>query len=390
MDGLEGIRVLDLTHYVAGPFCTLMMGDAGADVVKLEPPEGDRVRNFPSSFAGESRLFLGLNRSKRSLALNLRTEQGREIAQKLASQVDVFVEGYRPGAIEKFGLGADALMRENPRLIYLSVSAYGQGGPLRERRGIDPIIQTTAGIPAEQGGGGAPQLVQGSFVDYMTGALAYGAVMMALYARERTGQGQRVDASLLGGATAMQFGRLIWASDTEPVSEVEDALNDRIARVYEVSDGYIYLYMDVDGFWEKSSEILGLPELLEEEAWRTFRGRHDARGVIIPLVQEVLRRAPGEEWVRKFEGEGVPCARVRKPTDLYEDPQMKAMGYLAQAEHPEYGVLQLGGVPVKFDKTPSSVRRPPPVLGQHSDEVLRELGLAVEEIAVLRREDVVR
>ncbi|MCE2453924.1 MAG: CoA transferase [Nitrospinae bacterium] len=320
-------------------------------------------------------MFLGLNRSKRSLALNLRTEQGREIAKTLAAQMDVFVEGYRPGAIEKFGLGADALMRENPRLVYLSVSAYGQGGPLRERRGIDPIIQTTAGIPAEQGGSGAPELVQGSFVDYMTGALAYGAVMMALYVRERTGEGQRIDASLLGGATAMQFGRLMWAS-----SEVEDALNDRIARVYEVSDGHIYLYMDVDGFWEKSSEVLGLPELLEEEAWRTFRGRHEAREEIIPLVQEVLRTAPGEEWVRKFEGEGVPCARVRKPTDLYEDPQMKAMGYLAQAEHPEYGVLRLGGIPVKFDKTPSSVRRPPPVLGQHSDEVLAELGLSAEEI----------
>ena len=390
MDGLEGIRVLDLTHYVAGPFCTLMMGDAGADVVKLEPPSGDRVRNFPSSFAGESRLFLGLNRSKRSLALNLREEQGREIAKKLAAQVDVFVEGYRPGAIEKFGLGADALMRENPRLIYLSVSAYGQGGPLRERRGIDPIIQTTAGIPAEQGAGGAPELVQGSFVDYMTGALALGAVMMALYVRERTGEGQRIDASLLGGATAMQFGRLMWASDTEPVSEVEDALNDRIARVYEVSDGHIYLYMDVDGFWEKSCEILDLPELLKVDAWRTFQGRHDAREAIIPRVQEVLRTAPGEEWVRKFEGEGVPCARVRKPTDLYEDPQMKAMGYLAQAEHPEYGVLQIGGVPVKFDKTPSSVRRPPPMLGQHTDEVLGELGFSPDEIAVLRTEDVVR
>ena len=390
MDGLEGIRVLDLTHYVAGPFCTLMMGDAGADVVKLEPPSGDRVRNFPSSFAGESRLFLGLNRSKRSLALNLREEQGREIAKKLASQVDVFVEGYRPGAIEKFGLGADALMRENPRLIYLSVSAYGQGGPLRERRGIDPIIQTTAGIPAEQGAGGAPELVQGSFVDYMTGALALGAVMMALYVRERTGEGQRIDASLLGGATAMQFGRLMWASDTEPVSEVEDALNDRIARVYEVSDGHIYLYMDVDGFWEKSCEILDLPELLKVDAWRTFRGRHDAREAIIPRVQEVLLTAPGEEWVRKFEGEGVPCARVRKPTDLYEDPQMKAMGYLAQAEHPEYGVLQIGGVPVKFDKTPSFVRRPPPMLGQHTDEVLGELGFSPDEIAALRTEDVVR
>ncbi len=390
MGALDGIRVLDMTHYVAGPFCTLMMGDAGADVVKLEPPEGDRVRNFPSSFAGESRLFLGLNRSKRSLALNLRAARGREIARKLASDADVFVEGYRPGAVERLGLGADALMRENPRLIYLSVSAYGQRGPLRERRGIDPIIQTTAGIPAEQGAGGPPRLVQGSFVDYITGALALGAVLMALYARERTGEGQRIDASLLGGAAAAQFGRLIWAPDSEPLSRVEDALSDRISRIYEVADGHIYLYLDVDGFWEKSCEVLGLPELLENAAWQAFRGRHRARDAIIPRVQKVLLGASAEEWVRKFEGVGVPCARVRKPADLFEDEQMKAMGYLAQAEHPEYGVLRMAGVPVQLDKTPSSVRRPPPRLGQHTDEVLGEMGLPPREISALRAEEVVR
>ena len=143
----------------------------------------------------------------------------------------------------------------------------------------------------------------------------------------------------------MQFGRLMWASDLEPVSEVEDALNDRIARVYEVSDGHIYLYMDVDGFWEKSSEILGLPELLEEEAWRTFRGRHDARGVIIPWCRRSCAGRRARNGCASSRARGVPCARVRKPTDLYEDPQMKAMGYLAKAEHPEYGVLQLGACP---------------------------------------------
>ncbi len=390
MGALDGIRVLDLTHYVAGPFCTLMMGDAGADVVKLEPLTGDRVRNFPSSFEGESRLFLGLNRSKRSLALDLRSEEGRDVAHKLAARADVFVEGYRPGAVENLGLGADALMRENPCLVYLSVSAYGQAGPLRERRGIDPIIQTTAGIPSEQGAGGPPTLVQGSFVDYMTGALALSAVTMALYVRERTGRGQRIDASLLGGAAAMQFGRLVWAPGSEPVSKVEDALSDRIARVYEAADGYLYLYMDVDGFWEKACEVLDLPELLAEKAWQTFRGRHDARADIIPRVQEVLRTETAEEWVRRFEGVGVPCARVRKPADLYEDAQMRAMGYLAQAEHPEYGVLRIAGVPVKLGATPSSVRRPPPVLGQHTDEVLEELGLSQGEISALRGAGVVR
>ncbi len=390
MGALDGIRVLDLTHYVAGPFCTLMMGDAGADVIKLEPPAGDRVRNFPSSFEGESRLFLGLNRSKRSLSLNLRAERGREIARELAARADVFVEGYRPGAVEKLGLGADLLMSENPRLIYLSVSAYGQGGPLRERRGIDPIIQTTAGIPAEQGAGAPPQLVQGSFVDYVTGALAFGAVMMALYARERTGAGQRIDASLLGGAAALQFGRLVWAPGSEPLSKVEDALSDRIARIYEASDGHVYLYMDVDGFWEKSCEVLGLPGLLENEHWRAFRGRHAARARIIPRVQEVLRTASAESWVRRFEAVGVPCARVRRPADLFEDAQMRAMGYLAQAEHPEYGVLRMAGVPVKLDRTPSSVRRPPPQLGEHTDEVLGELGCSHREMADLRGRGVIR
>ena len=157
MDGLEGIRVLDLTHYVAGPFCTLMMGDAGADVVKLEPPEGDRVRNFPSSFAGESRLFLGLNRSKRSLALNLRTEQGRAIAKKLAAQADVFVEGYRPGAVEKFGLGADALMRENPRLIYLSVFRLRAGRPPARAAGAStPSSRRRRAFPPNRAGAAHP------------------------------------------------------------------------------------------------------------------------------------------------------------------------------------------------------------------------------------------
>ncbi|MEE9241315.1 MAG: CoA transferase, partial [bacterium] len=251
MGVLDGIRVLDLTRYVAGPFCTLMLSDAGADVVKIEPPGGDTIRHFPSTLEGGSRLFLGLNRGKRSLAVDLKKEEGQAIVRRMAEDADVFVEGNRPGVAEKLGLGYEALSRMNPRLVYASVSAYGQKGPLSERRGLDPILQTYAGIPSQQTEGGAPQIVQGHFVDYFTGALTLGAVMMALFERGRTGRGQYIDTSLLGSAAAMQQGRLVWASEREPIENVRDALNDRIARIYDSADGRFYVYMDADGFWER-------------------------------------------------------------------------------------------------------------------------------------------
>ena len=248
MGALEGILVLDLTRYVAGPFATLALSDAGADVVKIEPPGGDTIRRFPSTLEGGSRLFLGLNRGKQSLAIDLKKEQGQEIVRRMARRADVFIEGNRPGVAENLGLGYESLSAENPRLVYASVSAYGQKGPLRERRGLDPILQTHAGIPSQQAENGEPRLVQGHFVDYFTGSLTIGAVMMALFERNRTGRGQYIDTSLLGSAAAMQAGRLVWASDREPIDEVRDALNDRIARIYDSADGQFYLYLDADGF----------------------------------------------------------------------------------------------------------------------------------------------
>ncbi len=256
MGALDGIRVVDLTKYLAGPFCTQSLADAGADVVKIEPPGGDTIRHFPSTMEGGSRLFLGLNRGKRSLAVDLKKPEGQEIVRRMAGGADVFIESNRPGVAERLGLGYEALSGINPRLVYASISAYGQIGPLRDRRGLDPILQTYAGIPSQQAEGGIPRLVQGHFVDYFTGAMTLSAVGMALLGRERTGRGQYIDASLLGSAAAMQSGRLVWASEREPLEKIRDPLIDRIARIYDSADGQFYLYMDADGFWERACDVL--------------------------------------------------------------------------------------------------------------------------------------
>jgi len=385
---LDGIRVLDLTRYVAGPFATLALSDAGADVVKIEPPEGDTIRNFPSTLEGGSRLFLGLNRGKRSFVVNLKKKRGQEIVWRMAREADVFIEGNRPGVIEKLGLGYETLSRENPRLIYTSVSAYGQKGPLSKRRGLDPILQTHAGIPSQQTENGEPRLVQGHFVDYFTGALTLGAVMLALFERERTGQGQYIDTSLLGSAAAMQLGRLVWASESEPIDQVRDALNDRIARIYDSADGQFYLYLDADGFWERGLDVLGLEELKEDSRYSTHLGRHADRDSIIEKVQKVLMAKSAEEWVELFEVAGVPSAKVRPPSSLLEDEQMRAMGFLTQFVHPELGLLQMMGTPYVLEAA-STREGAPPLLGEHTDEILAGEGYGTGEIASLHQEGVV-
>ena len=240
---LAGLRVVDCSAIIAGPIATAFLATYGARVDKLEPLEGDALRTYPSTLPGLSRYFLGINRGKRSLALDLKHPQGLALARRLARTADVFVESFRPGVAARLGLDDGTLRAENPRLIYCSVSAFGQVGPLAERPGLDPVVQSYGGLAWEQGaaGEGAPELVRGSLVDYYTGSLAVSGILLALVARGQTGAGQRIETSLLDGVLAMQAGRAFWAQAQEPPDAVRDLLGDRVSRIYPTRDGHLYV-----------------------------------------------------------------------------------------------------------------------------------------------------
>ncbi|HLE44048.1 MAG TPA: CoA transferase, partial [Methylomirabilota bacterium] len=287
---LEGLRVVDLSAIIAGPVATAFLATFGAEVVKLEPLEGDALRSYPSTLPGQSRYFLGINRGKRSLALDLKHPDGAAIAGRLARDADVVVESFRPGVAARLGLDYPALRDANPRLVYCSISAYGQRGPLSSRPGLDPVVQCYGGLAWEQGApeGETPALVRGSLVDYYTGSLAASGILLALLGRGRTGAGQYLETSLLDGVLAMQAGRLFWAEALEPREAVRDLLGDRVSRIYPTREGHLYLYVELPKFWEGLCRTLGLEAWLDDPGLQTMVGRHAHKAALIARITERL------------------------------------------------------------------------------------------------------
>ena len=390
---LEGIRVLDFTQMMMGPWATQFLGDMGADVVKIERPsvgEWERgLRAMGDLLDGQSPFFLAMNRNKRSVALNLKDPRAREIVLRLAGDSDLVVENFRPGVMARLGLGYDDIAEVNPAIVYVSGSGFGQTGPYVDRPGQDLLIQAISGLAAYGGRAGDPPTPSGSsIVDASTALLLAYSSMVGLVHRLRTGEGQHIDVSLFDTAVALQCQEIAAFLSMERPFErseagVASAWLSAPFGIYRTSDGHLALAMG-------SLAVLG--ELLEEPRLAEYddpRRAYDGRDEVYGIVQERLTARPTGEWLDLLATKDVWCAPVQAFDRLVDDPQVAHNDLLTTVEHPNGGDVRVVGVPMRFSRTPGTVRRGPPTVGEHTDEVLAEAGYSDEEIRAFHDDGVV-
>ena len=392
---LAGLRVLDLTRILAGPLCTMMLGDLGADVIKVEPVAGgDDTRGWGPPFAGgESAYFLGVNRNKRSLTLDLATEAGREILAGLVARADVLVENFKTGTLETWGVGDAWLADHAPRVVRCSITGYGTSGPRARQPGYDFVLQAESGLMSICGAPDGPPTKYGvAIVDVCTGMLACSAILAALQARPRTGRGQRVEVSLHDAALAMLVN--VASSYLVAGQEARRFGNGHPTIVpyttYPTRDGQMAVAVGNDAQFARFAEAVGRPEWARDARFTRNRDRVVHRDVLDGLVADVLRGDVARAWLDRLRAAGVPCGRINTVAQALDDPHAAARGMVEAVEHPAAGALRLLGIPFKLAGTPATVRRPPPTLGQHTEEILRdELGLGAARVAELRAQKVI-
>ncbi len=391
---LDGVRVLEASQVMAGPYCALLLADMGADVVKVEKPRGgdDSRRMGPPFINGESAAFLAINRNKRSVALDLKQPAGQEVFRRLADRADILVENFRPGTLGALGLGYTDLAAEHPELIYCSISGYGQTGPDRERGGYDLVAQGAAGLMSITGHPGQPPVKVGVPVaDLNAGMYAAYGVLCAYIHRLKTGQGQYVDTSLLEGGLAYT----VWESAmffATGVTPPPMGSAHRLAAPYQAfktSDGYITIGAANQANWELLCEALGRLELVADPRYADNPARTRAAPELARELEPAFALRSTREWLERMEAVGLPAGPVNDMAAVYADPQIQARSMMVELDHPTAGRIKHIGVPVKLSRTPGSVRRPAPTLGQHSDEILAEAGLAPAEIGALRADRVI-
>ena len=390
---LEDVKVVDLTRTLAGPFCTMMLGDLGADVVKIEEPErGDETRSWTPFWNGESTQFVSFNRNKRSLSLNLKEEEGLDIVRSLAADADVMIESFRAGALERMGLGYEDIRRINPGIVYCSISGYGRTGPMAEKPGYDLIIQAYSGLMDLTGEpDGLPLRVGFSLVDLFTGMMAYGSVVTALYHQRQTGQGQRIEAALLDGQVAALSYHATAYMATGVVPQRMGSGHPSLVpyQSFPASDGYFILGVANQGLWERFCAAIERPDLLEDTRFKTNDDRVAHRAECVGLLSEIFRTRTVAEWVEVIERAGVPCGPINRVDDVVNNPQVQARNMIAELSHPNVPNLRIPNSPLKLAETPADIKRPPPLLGQHNDEILAELGYGAVEIGELKRKGVI-
>jgi crotonobetainyl-CoA:carnitine CoA-transferase CaiB-like acyl-CoA transferase len=384
---LSGVRVLDLSAYIAGPYGCSLLADLGAEVIKIESPSGDTLRQYPSTLEPEPRAFLGTNRSKLGIVLDLKQQEGQKVLLRLVERADVLVHNFRPSVPRRLGIEYERLRQMNPRLIYCALTGYGESGPLKETAGYDQVLQSLTGICTFQGSPGKPEIVLGSVVDfYAASQIAYG-VTAALFHRERTGEGQCVGVSLLRCALAMQSGRFIWA-EKEGREVGRDMRSGGITGIHPTKEGSIYISANTPHFWRAFCDLVGLPEFAENPNYDTVRKRALHAAEIVPKIREALRSRTALEWENLF-GERVPCGAVRPIEDMFDHPQVLAEGLVATFEHKTVGRYRGMARPLVFSKSPGPEPFAAPCLGQHTEDVLARFGYSAEELEQLRQRKVI-
>ena len=375
---LTGVRVIDLTTVISGPLATMSLGDLGADVIKIEQPNGgDFSRHVATRRADMSASFLNNNRNKRSVTLDLKTDHGLKATQTMAAQSDVFIQNFRPGVAERLGLGYDALSALNPKLIYVSIAGFGHTGPLAQNPVYDPLIQAISALTTVQAGSDddRPRLVRTILPDKLTGIQTSQAIAAALFARERSGEGQHIQISMLDVIIAF-----LWSSDMNGHTFVGDELEREEAQsyidlIYEVKDGFVSIAVMQDKQWQGFAKAVDRLDLLNDTRFSTPELREVNRDARLEAIQGAVSKFAAADLTKCLDAENVPNAPVLSRTQMRQHPQVQANGIVVETLHPIAGLLRQARHPSNFSKTPTSIRRPAPALGEHNDEVLAEFGL---------------
>jgi len=366
---LSGIRVLDLSAYIAGPYACSLLADQGAEVIKIEPPAGDNLRTYPSTLAAEGRAFIGVNRSKVGVVLDLKQPEGLRALLALVREADVLVHNFRPSVPARLGIACEQLRPINPRLIYCAVTGYGETGPLKDRAGYDQVLQAMTGMCTLQGKRGQPpEILYGSVVDYYAAALLAAGVSSALFERERSGEGQSVGVSLLRSALAMQSARMVWA-EGEPKDVGRDMRSGGITGLHPTREGHLYISANTPHFWRALCDKTGLQDLAANERYDSVRKRALHKDEIVPRLHAALQARSALEWEALF-GDEVPCAAARSVEDMFDHPQVLHEGMVGHFTHPTLGSYRGFTRSITFGRTPGPEPFAAPTLGQHTAQVL--------------------
>jgi len=387
LSALTGLNVLDVTQVMAGPYCAMVLADLGADVVKIEPPTGDSTRQMPGATGTDSPSFNAVNRGKRSVVLNLKSADGCAVFHRLARSTDILIENYRPGVMDALGLGYTALAAGNPRIIYASISGYGQTGPARGKGGFDLIAQGVSGIMSVTGEPEGPPVKSGvPLTDLGAGLFALVGILAALEHRHRSGLGQRVDTSLVDAGVALS----VWeATEYFAGGGIPAALGSahRMNAPYQAircADGYITLGAANERLFRRLCDVLGHPEWAGEPAFVDNASRVAHREALAARIEGIMCTEPRAHWLERLEAHDIPCGPINDYAQVFADPQVRARDMVVETDHPTLGPMRTLGSPIKMSATPPEVTRRAPMLGEHTDEVLSAAGFGADEIRALR------